>query len=247
MIYSYLVVWLLEIKAKVGSRGQIVIPKPIREMFHIQPGENMFFSVIKKDIHIRKQEGTKILNDMISRIEKKKAEPKNINWKEKYYAQFDKNKWFNEWNLDGEDMNYIDSNVFLYPILYQGKKTDNAKKILKEMVNGDIACATSSLTLDEVIWVIMNETHREKALQIGKDIMTLPNLKILDVTNKHILLSISLMEKYKKLRPRDAIHLAVCTTAGIFRFITDDADFDHISEINRISLWLFTENVILDE
>jgi predicted nucleic acid-binding protein len=133
-------------------------------------------------------------------------------------------------------MNYVDSNVFIYPVLYQGKKADYAKKILSEMVDGDIACATSSLTLDEVMWVIMNETNREKAIQIGKDILTLPNLKILDVKTEHIMQSITLMEKYKKLKPRDAIHLAVCTTAGIFRFITDDADFDHISEINRITL-----------
>lgn len=133
-------------------------------------------------------------------------------------------------------MNYIDSNVFIYPILYHGKKADNAKKILSKMVDGEIACATSSLTLDEVMWVIINEANRKKALQIGKDILTLPNLKILDVTNEHIMQSITLMEKYKKLKPRDAIHLSVCTTAGIFRFITDDADFDHISEINRITL-----------
>jgi len=133
-------------------------------------------------------------------------------------------------------MNYVDSNVFIYPVLYQGKKADYAKKILSEMVDGDIACATSSLTLDEVMWVIMNETNREKAIQIGKDILNLPNLKILDVKTEHIMQSIALMEKYKKLKPRDAIHLAVCTTAGIFRFITDDADFDHISEINRITL-----------
>ena len=133
-------------------------------------------------------------------------------------------------------MNYIDSNVFIYPILYQGKKADNAKKILSKMVNGEIACATSSLTLDEVMWVIINEANRKKALQIGKDILILPNLKILDVKNEHIMQSITLMEKYKKLKPRDAIHLSVCTTAGIFRFITDDADFDHISEINRITL-----------
>lgn len=133
-------------------------------------------------------------------------------------------------------MNYLDSNVFIYPLLYQGKKADNAKKILSEMVDGDISCATSALTLDEVMWVIMNETNREKALQIGKDIMTLPNLRILDVTNEHIMQSITLMEKYKKMKPRDAIHLAVCTTAGIFRFITDDDDFGHISEINRIPL-----------
>jgi predicted nucleic acid-binding protein len=126
--------------------------------------------------------------------------------------------------------------VFIYPLLYQGKKADNAEKILSEMVDGDIACATASLTLDEVIRVIMNETNREKALQIGKDILTPPNLKILDVTTEHIMQSITLMEKYRKLKPMDAIYLAVCTTAGIFRFINDDSDFDPILEINRIIL-----------
>ncbi len=122
------------------------------------------------------------------------------------------------------------------PLLYDGKKANKAKKILNEMVDGNYSCATSSLTLDEVIWVIMNNTSKEKALQIGKDIMTLPNLKILDVTNEHIMQSIMFMEKYKKLKPRDSIHLAFCTTAAIFRFITDDVDVDNISEINRISL-----------
>ena len=133
-------------------------------------------------------------------------------------------------------MNYVDSNVFIYPLLYQGQKSKKAKKILSDMVDGASSCATSSLTLEEVMWVVMNASTREKALQIGKDIMTLPNLKILDVTNEHIIQSITFMEKYKKLKPRDAIHSAVCTTAGIFSFITDDSDFEHISEINRIPL-----------
>ena len=59
-------------------------------MFHIQPGENIYFRVEKKDIFIRKQEGKKLLNTMLKRIENKIEEPKNINWKEKYYSQFDK-------------------------------------------------------------------------------------------------------------------------------------------------------------
>jgi predicted nucleic acid-binding protein len=54
------------------------------------------------------------------------------------------------------------------------------------------------------------------------------------------------MERYKQLKLRDAIHLAVCTTAGIFGFITDDSDFDNISEINSIPLD-FRRNIIYDE
>jgi len=80
---------LIEIKAKVGSRGQIVIPKPIREMFHILPGENMFFRVEENDIKIRKEKGKKILEKMLNRVEEKESEPDQINWKKLYYSQFD--------------------------------------------------------------------------------------------------------------------------------------------------------------
>lgn len=133
-------------------------------------------------------------------------------------------------------MKYLDSNVFLYPILYEGKKSDNARAILTEMVEGDIHCITASLTLDEVIWIVSKKISREKALEIGKDTLDLPNLKILDVTAKDILNSIDLMQRYAHLKPRDAIHSAVCINAGVFTIVSDDSDFDSIEEIDRESL-----------
>ena len=80
---------MIEIKVKVGSRGQIVIPKPIREMFHITNGEYMFFRVQQNKIQIRKEEGQKILENMLQRIKEKKKEPKHVDWKEMYYSQFE--------------------------------------------------------------------------------------------------------------------------------------------------------------
>jgi len=130
-------------------------------------------------------------------------------------------------------MKYLDSNVFLYPILYEGKRSDNAQAILMEMVEGDIHCITASLTLDEVIRIVSKKISRKKALEIGKDILELPNLKILDVTATDILSSIDLMERYAHLKPRDAIHSAVCINAGVFTIVSDDSDFDGIDEINR--------------
>ena len=130
-------------------------------------------------------------------------------------------------------MKYLDSNVFLYPILYEGGKSDNAQAILMEMVEGNIHCVTASLTLDEVIWIVSKKISRKKALEIGKDILELPNLKILDVTSTDILNSIDLMERYSHLKPRDAIHSAVSINAGVFTMVSDDSDFDGIDEINR--------------
>ncbi|MDP6155095.1 MAG: AbrB/MazE/SpoVT family DNA-binding domain-containing protein [Candidatus Thermoplasmatota archaeon] len=80
---------MLELKAKIGTRGQVVIPKPIRELFQIHAGEDVFFRVSNGDILVRKGPGMKILNRLLDRIEKKTPEPKEIDWDMEYYSQFE--------------------------------------------------------------------------------------------------------------------------------------------------------------
>jgi len=79
---------MIELKAKVGSRGQIVIPKPIRDMFQIHPDEKVSFRVENNEILIRKENGEEILQRILTLFEKKKPLPKNIDWDELYYSQF---------------------------------------------------------------------------------------------------------------------------------------------------------------
>ncbi len=80
---------MIELRSKVGSRGQVVIPKPIREMLHITAGRDVFFRVEKNGIYIHSMEGREILEDMLNRVKDKKAEPKKVNWKKMYYSQFE--------------------------------------------------------------------------------------------------------------------------------------------------------------
>lgn len=81
---------MLEIRSKVGSRGQVVIPKPIRDMFRIHAGERMSFRVEDNEIVMRKEEGAKVLGRLFSRFEEKLDEPGKIDWDALYYSQFDK-------------------------------------------------------------------------------------------------------------------------------------------------------------
>ena len=57
-------------------------------------------------------------------------------------------------------MRYLDANVFIYGALYSGEKGDNARKILMELPYSEKSI-TSTLTLDEVVWVIWKETDRK--------------------------------------------------------------------------------------
>jgi len=80
---------MLELKAKIGTRGQVVIPKPIRELFQIHAGEDVFFRVSNDEILVRKGPGRKILDRLLHRIKNKTPEPKKIDWDVEYYSQFE--------------------------------------------------------------------------------------------------------------------------------------------------------------
>ena len=58
---------------------------------------------------------------------------------------------------------YIDSNVFLYPVLYNDmKESETAREILAEIEGKNIQAYTSTLTWDEVsITGKINQKHRK--------------------------------------------------------------------------------------
>ena len=78
---------MIRLKSKIGERGQVVIPKPIREMFNLDSGGTVSFRVEDDKIIIEAKEGDEILEEFLSEIEKKE-EPKEIEWDREYYSQF---------------------------------------------------------------------------------------------------------------------------------------------------------------
>ena len=80
---------MLELKAKIGTRGQVVIPKPIRDMFQIRAGEYVFFRVSKDDILIRKGAGIEKLEHTVNHIEDKEPEPEDMDWNVECYYEFE--------------------------------------------------------------------------------------------------------------------------------------------------------------
>ena len=134
------------------------------------------------------------------------------------------------------ELYYFDSNVFILPALYEGKRSREAAEWLRKMVEGEIEASTSALTLDEVVWIISQESSKEEALRESERILELPHLKILDVKSEDAVRMINYQRKYEGLKPRDAVHLSVAVRNGIHTVVSDDDDFDGLKEIERISL-----------
>lgn len=135
-------------------------------------------------------------------------------------------------------MAYLDSNVFIYPVLYSPETTEKSKKareLLLKIEKGEIKAYTSTLTWDEVVYVLTRTMGREEGTSMGRKLLGFPNLEFIDVDTLTISMAQSLIDKYH-LRPRDSIHIASALNKNVKTIISDDKDFDKVAEITRSPL-----------
>ena len=78
----------IRLRSKVGEKGQVVIPQPIRDSFGIKPFTEVFFNVEGGKIAIEKKSSEDWLKGFGYGIKKIKL-PKKIDWDNEYYSQFD--------------------------------------------------------------------------------------------------------------------------------------------------------------
>jgi predicted nucleic acid-binding protein len=132
-------------------------------------------------------------------------------------------------------MPYIDANVFIFPILYeeeQEPKVKHAKQILQSIEKGELSAYTSTLTWDEVVWIVRKAMGRAEAISQGQKLLGFLNLHWIIVDENILSQAQSLMNKYN-LHPRDAVHVASAINRKIVSIISDDLDIDQVKEINR--------------
>ena len=134
-------------------------------------------------------------------------------------------------------MLYVDSNLFIYPIIYDSNvmpEAARAKQKLLEIASGSVKACTSTLTWDEVTWITRRLFGSEKAAEQGASFLKLPNLKLLKVDMEIVSYAQALLEKHD-LKPRDAIHAATAVKNGISENLSYDEDFDTVPDLVRLS------------
>jgi len=142
-------------------------------------------------------------------------------------------------------MLYLDSNVFIYPVLYSIEaepKARKAKEILLSIEKGEFPAYTSTLTWDEVVWVISKTMGRSEGISQGQKLLGFPNLEFISADANILSQAQALIDKYN-LRPRDSIHIASAIQRKIKTIISDDKDIDQVTEIERAALSRLCENL----
>jgi predicted nucleic acid-binding protein len=135
-------------------------------------------------------------------------------------------------------MPYIDSNVFIYPILYTLEaepKAKKAKQVLLSIEKGKLPAYTSTLTWDEVVWVVSKTLGRSEGVNQGQKLLGFPNLEFISADANILSRAQALMGKYN-LSPRDSIHIASAIERKTKTIISDDKDLDQVKETERTPL-----------
>ena len=130
---------------------------------------------------------------------------------------------------------YLDSNIFLYPALYDLKTVKKAAKaatLLQRVVEGRLEASTSVLTWDEVVWGVRKLLGKDVATHPGRSFLSLPNLKLLSFDFEMLLKAQEIVEKYS-VKPRDAVHAATAVRNKIVEVVSHDPDLEAVSEIKR--------------
>ncbi|MCP8308660.1 MAG: type II toxin-antitoxin system VapC family toxin [archaeon] len=131
-------------------------------------------------------------------------------------------------------MIYLDANFFVIYNFDKTVKGEKARKILEEIIAGKEAI-TSSLALDEVMWVIVKNKKIEALRETIEDIYAIPYLTVKEVGSDIPLEALDFIEKYS-LKPRDAFHAAIMKSFHVKEIVSDDPDFDGVEWIKRIKI-----------
>ena len=122
---------------------------------------------------------------------------------------------------------YIDSNIFIYAVLNQRQKGEQARTFLQHVGHNKMKAYTSVLTYDEVCWKLIQHLERKDAEEAMNTFLSLPNLIFIDTTQEILEKAHSYVFK-QRVDPRDSIHLASKKTADINTILTEDTDFKNL-------------------
>ena len=128
---------------------------------------------------------------------------------------------------------FLDVNIFMYAAGKSHSYKNPCLHILKDIETQELIGAVNTEIFQELLYRYGHIGLIEKGIQLCKDIFKYP-LTIFPITEGDIRLSIELIEQYKNIKPRDAIHVATLKNNRIEKLISADKDFDNFDFITRI-------------
>ncbi len=77
----------LTLRSRMGPRGQVVIPRPLRDALGLAANSDILFSLEDDRIVLEKKDPEDVLEEFLAAVPDKVEAPENIDWDREYYEQ----------------------------------------------------------------------------------------------------------------------------------------------------------------
>src|SRR5438046_10655004 len=130
---------------------------------------------------------------------------------------------------------YADAGLFLVPMLYEYRvpAAASAARLLESVARGTRKVSTSTLTWDEVVYVVRRLLGPEDSVAKGAELLAFPNLTWHRV-DLAVLRRAADLYRSLPMRPRDAYHAATALEAGEREILSEDRVFDRVPGLLRV-------------
>src|SRR5216117_377611 len=130
---------------------------------------------------------------------------------------------------------YADAGLFLVPVLQSDRVPPavSAARFLEALARGTRKVSTSTLTWDEVVYVVRRLLGPEDSVAKAAELLAFPNLTWHRV-DLAVLRRAADLYRSLPMRPRDAIHAATALEAGEREILSEDRVFDRVPGLLRV-------------
>ena len=129
----------------------------------------------------------------------------------------------------------LDTSIFIYQLEDSPRYAELAEESLDAVERGNVAGATSVLTLMEVSIVPLRLGRSDAADAYQSLISSFPNLDVIGIDGDVARRAAALRAAYN-LRPADALQVAACLHAGASAFLTNDRALRRVQELQVLLL-----------
>ncbi|MFQ5800110.1 MAG: PIN domain-containing protein [Candidatus Hydrothermarchaeales archaeon] len=124
---------------------------------------------------------------------------------------------------------FLDSNIFLRAILRDDKKkAAHCLKLFEKVDRGEVGAATSTLVLNEILWVLEGYKVERKEIAERLDAIARSNLEILGTKDSSIVLESLAYYRDLEVDFIDALNACIARENEIQMIVTYDSHFEKL-------------------
>lgn len=128
---------------------------------------------------------------------------------------------------------FIDTNILIYAQGAEHKYKAPCQLIMRLIALDEIYGATNTEVLQEILYRYSSIGKKEVGIQMVENTLSIIH-EVFPIEKNEIVLSLRLLEKYRELNVRDAIHAASAMRNNFNYVLSVDRHFDKVAGLHRL-------------